>query len=83
MNQKLDSASDLSTLSRLDQPPEIDRAKHFRRANAETKSVACVGKLFSLIRAPGKLTIDEFFYYHLYKNDFPLEDCLSFVGKKI
>ncbi len=83
MNQKLDSARDLLIRTRLDQPPKIDRAKYFQRANAATKSIAWTGKLFSLIRAPGKLTIDEFFYYHLYKNEFLLEDCLSFVGKKI
>jgi len=82
MNQKLDSAMDLSTRTRLAQPPEIDRVKYFQRANAETRSIAWVGKLFSLVRAPGKLTIDEFFYYHLYKNEFTLEDCLSFIGKK-
>lgn len=83
MNQKLDSAMDLSTRTRLDQPPEIDRAKYFQRANAETRSIAWVGKLFSSIRSPGKLTIDEFFYYHLYKNEISLEDCLTFVGKKM
>jgi len=82
MNRKLDSATDLSARTQLDQPPKIDRAKYFQKANAETGSIAWVGKLFSSIRAPGKMTIDEFFYYHLYKNEFALEDCLSFVGKK-
>lgn len=83
MNQKLDSARDLLIRTRLDQPPKIDRAKYFQRANAETKSIAWTGKLFSSIRSPGKITIDEFFYYHLYKNEFSREECLSFVGKRV
>ena len=82
MNQALDFAGDLSTRSQLNRPPKIDFTKYFQKANAETKSISWIKKYLSLIRSPGKLTIDEFFYYHLYKNEFPLEDCQSFVGKK-
>lgn len=82
MIQTLDAAGDRAARTRLDRPPKVDMATHFREANAAAGSPAWIGKLIAAIRSPYGLTVDEFFYYRLYRPEVSAADCRLFVGKK-
>lgn len=78
----LDAAADKARRASLDRPPKIDVGPHFQRANAEAGGIGWLGKLLACLRGPGSLTIDEFFYYQLYRPEYDREACLRFIGKK-
>lgn len=82
MSPRLDAAEHKTLRGRLDRPPKVEIGSHFQKANAASRSPAWLGKLLAAIRGPGKLTIDEFFYYQLYRPEYTAEDCRLFVGKK-
>ena len=82
MTSRLDAVADKEARTRLDAPPKLEIGKHFQKANAENRSPAWISKLVAAMLGPGKLTLDEFFYYELYRPEFSADDCRLFVGKK-
>jgi hypothetical protein len=80
-SEELDPRAALALRRSLDSPVRLDRLGNLQAAyRAGAKNV--LRELFLLSRRPGKLTVDEYFYYTLYDLAFSPDQRARFVGKR-
>lgn len=67
---------------RLAAPPRLNLGENVKAA-AKSGSRDYIRRLVKAVRGPGRLTVDEFFYYRLYEPSLPETSLARFVGKRI
>ncbi|MGA3401593.1 MAG: sugar-transfer associated ATP-grasp domain-containing protein [Acetobacteraceae bacterium] len=78
----LDVAAAKARIAALDAPPHLDLRAHARAAEtAGRRSMAIFWALCQAMRGPGRLTVHEFFYYHLDDPSLTADEARRFVGK--
>lgn len=77
----LDAGADLKRRIALDGRTRVDRAACLR-AMREGAHGAWVGSLLGTMRGAGRLTVDEFLYYRLYRDTLSDEHRARYVGKR-
>jgi len=80
MAASMDLRAALDLRRRLDAPPVVDRVAGLRAA---AKAGGWLQALLKAVRGPGKLSVDEFFYYRLYQRGLSGADIARYVGKRI
>lgn len=78
----LDLASAESLVRSLSAPPSIDRRSHLQAAlGAGVSASQLARRIMTARRGPGRLPLDEFLYYRLYRPDISGSQTRRFVGK--
>jgi len=79
----LDAAAAKAQIAALDAPPHLDLPAHARAAQAAgRRPIEVLRELLQAMRGPGRLTVNEYFYYRLYDRDLAHDEVLRFVGKR-
>jgi hypothetical protein len=79
---QLDATLDTKLVSDLSAPPKVNWVESFGQAIQRGEGLAWLPKLMSAGRGPGKLTVDEFFYYRLFEPVLTPEDVRRYIGKR-
>ncbi len=78
----LDVAAAKARIASLDAPPHLDLRAHARAAEAAgRRPMAMFWALGKAMRGPGRLTVHEYFYYHLDDPALTPDAARRFVGK--
>lgn len=78
----LDLENARSLRRRMEAPPVVDRARAIQAAVAAA-GTSWISRLWQATRGPGRLSIDEYFYYRLDDPALPADEVARFVGKRI
>ncbi len=78
------AVADMQAFHSLDNPSDFPLADAVRTVAAETgSSTAWLPRFWNCVRGPGKLTASEFFYYGLYREEYPENALRRFVGRAV